>query len=517
MAIALGLAVPARLWAQAPAGDSPPGGRRPPAFAARAAGAPDSARANPFGLSPQRLPRSQPWRGRLELGGLYSGLVAHYFNGGRDPANEDRPASDWQAIFSLSRLRFDDNTFNMNNVGHPIAGSVFYGIPRANGASAVHAFLYLLAADVLWEQAVEYQEVSSINDHVVTLTAGFAMGEALFQDRLFFRRARPTPVNRFLDKLFGFPVDLSEAAVRRPAPPRANQLGPSGLPADITHRFRLFVGASDRRDTFDGSGAYLDLGLESQLLNVGWPEGEGTRQGWLGDVAASEGDLTLSFQRGKIKEGKWFAGVVPMGWVHQRFHDAAVGPGRGALFLVGPSVAWDIDIRGAYGSWYQRYASALLGLSSRAELVGRAGAASMAVDAWANFSSISPYTARYGYPDSLMTHDATALRNGGYYYAVGPSLRGRLVLGRGPFELTGTALQHRFFSLSFRDREPTVATQITPKWDHWTTAHLRLAWRAAPGLELAAGLERAWWRAAIAAHTGRATEQGWDVRVSAVP
>src|SRR5687767_1754991 len=111
-----------------------------------------------------------------------------YFTDGRIRKIDRSVGEGLRSIFSPSRVRFDDNFFSMNNVMHPVGGLLYYGIPRANGASATRSFLTLLAASAFWEQVVELQEIASINDHIATPISGYAIGEAMFQARMFFLR-----------------------------------------------------------------------------------------------------------------------------------------------------------------------------------------------------------------------------------------------------------------------------------------------------------------------------------------
>ena len=75
---------------------------------------------------------------------------------------------------------FDADPFNVNQIGHPYQGGVYYGLARSADLGYWESLLYTLAGIFLWETAGETTR-PSINDHVSTGIGGTFVGEALFR------------------------------------------------------------------------------------------------------------------------------------------------------------------------------------------------------------------------------------------------------------------------------------------------------------------------------------------------
>jgi hypothetical protein len=75
---------------------------------------------------------------------------------------------------------FDADPFNVNQIGHPYQGGIYYGLARSAGLGYWESLLYTLAGSFLWETAGETTR-PSINDHVSTGIGGTFVGEALFR------------------------------------------------------------------------------------------------------------------------------------------------------------------------------------------------------------------------------------------------------------------------------------------------------------------------------------------------
>src|SRR5262245_37659357 len=123
-------------------------------------------------LGPGRYPPAYA-RAALEVAGVLSIGVAQYWS------NADTNARDWDFPRWSDRrsgagVRFDNNTHVTNNVLHPLAGSAYYGLSRANGLSVTASTLYALAGSSIWEGLLEWREKVSINDMVATTFGGIA-------------------------------------------------------------------------------------------------------------------------------------------------------------------------------------------------------------------------------------------------------------------------------------------------------------------------------------------------------
>jgi hypothetical protein len=168
---------------------------------------------------------------------------------------------------NLSGWRFDDNTLHLNSPGHPLAGGAYYALARANGFSIPASFALSMLTGTLWEILIEYKEVVSLNDLVLTGVAGVPLGEAFHQLGAFFRRSYPTASNQLLSWIFGLPVRFHHW-LDGTATPRASTLDERGWPGDVIHRFELGLGASviPSGESEDRQG--LELNLRGELIDM---------------------------------------------------------------------------------------------------------------------------------------------------------------------------------------------------------------------------------------------------------
>jgi hypothetical protein len=464
--------------------------------------------------SPQRLPEFRAPRAALEFTATYAAVASLYYFDKRVRHIDRSFADGLGMIFSPSRLRFDDNKFGLNAISHPVGGLAYYGIPRVNGASATHSFLFLLGASVFWEQVIELQEIASINDHIATPISGFAVGEAAFQDRMFFRRGAGTVLNEVLDRLFGLPLNVSEIVASRPAPAAASEIDAAGFADDVGRRFRFFVGAADLEgDAILGTGPRFDFGIETEVQAVGRRDAPGERAGWFAGVASTRLDIEVSRQEGRVVEWRAFAQAVPGGWYVHRVSDRAGSP-AGYSLLVGPVTGFEVDQLGEDGNLFvQRIGAYTLGGIADAVAVQGAGRARLVVEASANLADIAS-TGRFDYPPDRQVGESTVFVNEGYYHGLGVTGAARLTIGRGPLEITAALRQHRIRSLDGRDRIPERATNVMPKRDRWTGVEMGAAWRPLSGIELAVFRRRRTFRGSIADHARSMRHSGWSVRLS---
>ena len=74
----------------------------------------------------------------------------------------------------------DDDSYNINQIGHPYQGATYHTIARSTGLSYWQAMGYTFGGSVLWELAGETTSPSA-NDQVASGIAGSFLGEALFR------------------------------------------------------------------------------------------------------------------------------------------------------------------------------------------------------------------------------------------------------------------------------------------------------------------------------------------------
>ncbi|HEY5966820.1 MAG TPA: DUF3943 domain-containing protein, partial [Chitinophagaceae bacterium] len=84
---------------------------------------------------------------------------------------------------------WDDDDWQLNYIGHPVAGSYYYNSLRSQNASIFHSFLFATAQSFIWEFFIEATaEKPSIQDLIVTPIAGAILGESTHRLTMNMRR-----------------------------------------------------------------------------------------------------------------------------------------------------------------------------------------------------------------------------------------------------------------------------------------------------------------------------------------
>jgi hypothetical protein len=91
---------------------------------------------------------------------------------------------------SLSMLPvWDKDDWQINYVGHPIAGSLYYNSLRSQNASIFHSFLFATAQSFIWEYIIEATaEKPSTQDLIITPIVGSLLGESVHRLTMNMRR-----------------------------------------------------------------------------------------------------------------------------------------------------------------------------------------------------------------------------------------------------------------------------------------------------------------------------------------
>lgn len=151
-----------------------------------------------FYLAKDHRPR---WgRAGLELAVLMSYSQARYW------IKYTQFIEDWQfsltwkdqkrRFFTTEALRFDSNAFYLNWT-HAFAGALYYEFARTNNLSFWQSTIFSIGGSLYWEYLVEWREIISINDNIMTAIGGFSLGEAWFQIGRYLYNSQ-NPVSRLL-------------------------------------------------------------------------------------------------------------------------------------------------------------------------------------------------------------------------------------------------------------------------------------------------------------------------------
>jgi len=172
--------------------------------------------------------------------------------------------------FQNLRISFDTNTFNIDAFSHPFAGTMYHWFSRTNGLSIPASFLYATLSSATWEFLLEIPERPSINDMIITPTAGLAFGEVFVHAGDYFNSTPGEPRwhQDLLGLLFGLPhrVHRSLDGYKRLS---------SSLPVDrlgystfYSHRFDLLVGPTRLANDVGDATTAAQLRLNAEIVSI---------------------------------------------------------------------------------------------------------------------------------------------------------------------------------------------------------------------------------------------------------
>jgi hypothetical protein len=445
-----------------------------------AASIPPAREAAPAATGPNYL------RPIMQSGVLIAGGLGFYFWQG-ERNHYDWPLS-WSTVrerfTTLKHIRFDENEFAMNNVAHPGAGLLHYRFARLNGFEPRGAFVHALVGSTFWEMIIELREIASINDLIVTPFAGLALGEALHQHELFFRRAAPTRLNRMAAHAFAGPVASDRLlGGRTPAP--APQLPGSGLPSDRAHRLRLHMEYGPHA----GGEPGLAIGASSE---IGTGARDPAEQYWhTGAQPFTRLHLRLAAAGPALERADLGALAVFPGLRRGALYAESGGAPTGAALHVGAASAFYMHFEDFGARMWDAIAAAdLLGVHVDAVRHGDILSARGSGGGYAAFSSMRPAALWPWFEE----HGAIPLRAGvlyrnQYYFGYGYTLRTTGALEHRRAAIEGEVKHHRVRSLDNPHRRTDGEPNTLSARDTRTHVSAWLELRAPSPLRLGVGVE----------------------------
>jgi hypothetical protein len=424
--------------------------------------------ADPVVESDPLPPRRYYLRAAVETGLLLAAGAAWYWrdaNPSRHPLRFDWPS--WEGKLTLEALRFDDNTFNTNALGHPYAGVAYFQIARGNGLGFGGAYAAAVLSSTFWEYFVEFVETPSLNDLVMTPVAGAVVGESMFRLGGLFAAGAPTLGNRIGNLLFSPVAALNDILAGR-SPRRWAPVDERGFPRDMYHRFVLE--ACGQTATLDGDARHeAVLGLDAVVVaHPGYRRpgkkltavapGQWSRLAGrllLGSDGAPSG---YSFQSSTVLLGTYLRSYAPAGVL-------GTATPRGLGLMLGLGSSFDYLARDLPGGWERLASAGLLGPVAEVTADGTDVGLRLSVGAYYSIGLVQSSTYVDGGAIPLpLWRKTSPLRSEGYYHGHGLTGAGGLAVRVAWLELGMTGELQAFRTLAGRDRfqerlrgEPTLA------------------------------------------------------------
>jgi hypothetical protein len=434
----------------------------------------------------------------LETGALFVGGTIWYWDRtwySSGPFDLHFDWASWGKKLDLSAIRFDTDRYSTSAGDHPRAGISYYQAARGNGLGFATSYLWVFGTETLWAYLVEWDELPSLNDMIMTPQSGTVVGESMFRLGQFFDAGAPTLANRIGAIIFSPIAFIDDLATgRRPA--REGPLDEWGFTRTMSHRF---VFALDGLvSSLDGKRASLAaFGVESDLVTA--PGYERPGRGWTGVGAGERTDLAVRILASPGIQGTSFHSSTLFGGRYFRHYagddsgGAAIPPdlaGWGALLGLGTS--FDYETRQLVPSEDKVVSSGLLGPALELEAARGPSRVRVSLAAYYSLAIIQSLAyAQYGDPSTNAVYElSTPLHEWGYYYGQGVTSFGSATARFGVIELGVTANLAAYWSINAWDRyQERLRNELSPS-DTRSGAAARVALRLFHGTaQLAASVE----------------------------
>jgi hypothetical protein len=236
----------------------------------------------------------------------------------------------------------DTNHFNTNYVSHPFAGTMYYTSARANRLSWFESYGYTLVGALGWEYFGELREEVSINDVIVTSSAGLAIGETMIQLSSFFYRSKKTLRNDILAAFFS-PAKAVNDWADGADHARSAEVDGLGLTRDEWHRFEIFGGGGVTKQR---SGSYADtrFGFDLHVVNLPGYDGVADRHDFFGDGNAAQLHFETTRSEGAMSDIALTTRVVPFGLYERKASRRADGSLHGDGLLLGYLATFEYSV-----------------------------------------------------------------------------------------------------------------------------------------------------------------------------
>jgi Domain of unknown function (DUF3943) len=256
--------------------------------------------------------------------------------------------SSWERKLDLKAVRFDGNRFETNVLMHPIAGTAYYQAARDNGFGVFQSYLSSFLASFFWEYMVEFRELPSLNDIIVTPAAGVAVGEPSYRLSRALASGSPSVASRIGSWILSPIAGVNDLLMgRRPA----LESGPG------EHRLWAEIGAASA--SVERRGRREELNLAAGGAVVAHP---GYRQPGHASEGVAPGAWSALSARLRLDRASGLSGVdLHAGTLFVGRYLKDYDPGGGAGLLLGLGSSFDFDTRALGPTWDRIGSVGLLG------------------------------------------------------------------------------------------------------------------------------------------------------------
>jgi len=365
----------------------------------------------------------------------------------------------WQRI-NGEAVRFDNNQFRTNCLGHPIAGLGYYAMARVSGLEPWQAAVAAFLSSAVWEWGLEWREQVSVNDQFFTPVGGVALGEMAFQLGEYLNSAPGGGgwAQHIAGATLGFPRWVHDRFDDASAPDDlpADELGFSSA---WSHRFRLGWEWQHVQDGRDEAATMNGVRAEIELVSMPGFMKPGSFQRTFSHGNFSELTLRTGGSHAAGNQLDLRAQTTLAGVYSQAVSGTAGSDVHGVGAMVGVSTALRHTSGTVLGSSDQVGVASIVGPTVDVRIAAGGLEVRLGADLHADFAAVDSTA----YEDWQQGEDTKGLRSvltkQGYYYGYGFSTQLRAEVAFEGLEVGGRVGYGTWRSIEGLDREQQPVTR----------------------------------------------------------
>ncbi len=349
-------------------------------------------------------------------------------------------------------ILFDDND-KMSNYGHTYAGVMYYQTARSNGFNSLESALITFASSTAWE-VLEYHEVLSINDQILTPIGGYVIGEATYQVSCALIQK-----NSIAAKAIGYTINPNLALNH--AMDKAFKGNKYAAQPDCAKSrwsdISVYVGLEQGQKAYEPSkNKDFIAGLDATVVNIADYNKEGSGSKMIYDTAMTKLIVDVNGNQGLL-DLRVIAQVTMAAYNQKNLTKDERGQLRGYDFLIGIGSASTWNDRGAaeldknedfYGTVN------ILGATAHADVHTNGFNIRVDFGIYGDFAMVKSYSlekvreANGGNIDN----ESSILKRKGYYYGAGASALAAISISKGRYEVGYQGQHSTASSINERNR-----------------------------------------------------------------
>jgi hypothetical protein len=385
------------------------------------------------------------------------GLVSLYYWGtahSSDDFDFDVNSDTLLKKLSGKYILFEDNKIRTNSFpGHPISGSYYYLIARNNNLSRTESFLWSFAASATNELFIEFTEVASISDLVVTPVAGATIGEAMYEFGKYFRCAKNK--DDLLYKVFAAfldPIALANSFIWSDVPykyAKDDVCSYTSIQKDISIFSGVSVGYRENTNDFNIGPIF---GFHGKLYFIPQYGQEADIDRFFKEPILSEINIEFGVTDKGVDNIDFFSKGIWAAYYRQNIARHPEGKTTGYSFFVGFASAFEhIQYEtGKFKDWIGTLH--VFGPSMELASFHRAGYVRISLDVFGDFAMVSSYAFDEYKKNHRIDNIKSVLMKENYYYAYGVYVNPKIEVRYGSHRFLAEYKYAHYDSFEDRDR-----------------------------------------------------------------